>query len=92
LQPGCNVYPSQPGAEEAALNYGFKRIFYDNTHHYFASFYQAWFYGSTISKGYNQLREQDQFNRGEQDYYATAADFLVSEAAIKQAEINNDGD
>jgi RHS repeat-associated protein len=78
--------PPVAGAEEAAINYGFKRIFYDNTHHYFADLYLAYFYGSTFARQYNNRREAEQYRANPQDYYSSAADILVAEVAIKHAQ------
>jgi RHS repeat-associated protein len=70
-------------AEAAALNYGFKRIFYINTHHYFANFHMAWFYGSFSASASNNPREQYQYFIQGVDYYETAADILIVDVAIK---------
>jgi hypothetical protein len=75
--------PPVSGAKEAALKYGFKREFYSNTHHYFAVFYSAWFYGAGIAGVYNAKREFDQVQQGQSDYANSAADVLVAEVAIK---------
>ena len=78
--------PPVDGAEEAALHYGFKRIFYDNTHHYFASFCEAWMYGSIVARYHNHFRELGQYASGQNDYYDSAADILVTEVAIEHME------
>ncbi|MBI1877046.1 MAG: hypothetical protein HYR94_02210 [Chloroflexi bacterium] len=43
----------------AALNYGFKRFMFDNTHHYFVVFYYAWFWtslgGATMNEGWELI-------------------------------------
>jgi hypothetical protein len=72
------------GAEAAALDYGFRRVFYSNTHHYFANFYQAWFWGSEISREFNAWREVDQlYKKRENEYDDAAADILIAEIAVE---------
>lgn len=66
----------------AALNYGFKRIFYNNTHHYFADFYVAWYHSGPIGILYNNLREAGQNIYDRHAYAETAADVLVNDVAV----------
>jgi RHS repeat-associated protein len=77
--------PPVEGAEAQALDYGFRRIFYNNTHHYFANFYEAWFWGSTIAREHNNRREANQYNNEGHPYYESAADILLVEVAIRHA-------
>ena len=78
--------PPVEGAEEEALSYGFKRIFYNNTHHYFANFYEAYFYGSTVARQHNNRREVRQYRDEGHPYYESAADILIAEVAIGHAQ------
>ncbi|MCP4537123.1 MAG: RHS repeat-associated core domain-containing protein, partial [Chloroflexi bacterium] len=75
--------PPVEGAEEAALDYGFKRTFYNNTHHYFASFRLAWEYTPAFARYFDHRREANQLTDGENGYYDSAADILITETAIK---------
>jgi RHS repeat-associated protein len=77
--------PPVQGAKEAALSYGFRRIFYNNTHHYFANFSMAFFFSSWAAREYNASRENSTME-GEHYYFDAAADILIAEVAIRHAE------
>jgi RHS repeat-associated protein len=77
--------PRPAGSEEATLQYGFKRMFYDNTHHYFFDFYVAYFWGPWLETLYNDRREVEQLDNGEQNYYEAAADIMIGRVAADHA-------
>ncbi len=77
--------PPTEGSEAAALEYGFRRAFYDNTHHYFFNLYVAYFYSPWISQQYNDSREREQYQTGESNYYDSAADIIVGDVANNHA-------
>ncbi len=76
--------PPVEGAVEAALSYGFRRVFYENTHHYFVNFKMAWFYGVGLSRQYNNRRESRQLgDREGRRYYEAVSDVHIFEIAQK---------
>ncbi len=79
------LYPHKIPKNEAiadALNYGFKRMFYNNTHHYFADFYLAWFWGGPAAREINNRWERGQIEQNPDVYIDSASDILVAEVAI----------
>ncbi len=72
--------------QEARRRYGFKRIFYTNTHHYFAEFYSAWFWGTFIAKAFSTEREKRQTWFEGQSYFEGAADIAVADIARRHVE------
>lgn len=86
------VYQFTPEGEQARRKYGFKRIFYTNTHHYFADFYLAWFWGGWIAGIYNEEFEKWQYRNAPTDrkrdvYFDSLADIVVADVAIRHARI-----
>ncbi len=76
---------SQEG-QEIRRKYGFKRIFFTNTHHHFAEFYSAWFWGSTLAEAFSTERERRQTNFEGQPYFEGAADIAVADVARRHVE------
>jgi len=82
-RPLLNNYTPGSGGGEARAQYGFKRIFYDNTHHYFQVFYHAWFFGPGPAEFVNRHREPSQLTAGVQSWDQAAADLAVGDLAIR---------
>ncbi len=79
-----------PVAQAARQQYGFKRIFFSNTHHYFGDFYVAWFWGGPFATRFNVRHEQqatfDPNPQRRQQYDEGIADLALAEVAIRHAE------
>ncbi len=68
--------PIPPTRDEIA-KYGFKKIFWNNTHHYFADFYHTYFLGDNISFVGAYGRETLQFATGANQIEETLADYAI---------------
>jgi len=71
---------------EVRRQYGFKRPFFTNTHHYFADFYTAWFWGPNLSWSVNTVREIYQNRFTGQAYFEGAADVAIQDIAIRHVQ------
>jgi len=76
------IHEQNNQGQELRLRYGFKRVFFNNTHHYFAEFYLNWFWGGILDvENWSRTREIDQYKNGGQLYSETAADIALSAIA-----------
>jgi hypothetical protein len=73
------IHDQNSQGQALRLRYGFKRVFFTNTHHYFAEFYLNWFWGGIFDvENWSRNREIDQYKNRGQPYSETAADIAVS--------------